>query len=227
MSHRVPASLSWRFFPTSALVYSVEYIRQNFANPDQILTSPTLLSDNNRVRSSISFNGALTERFSMTAMIGYSAGFYELASDFDGVIAHVDARWRPRPTISLMAGYNRDIRPSFIGNFTTTNRLYAEAGFTLAGALRLGLDAWVSFDKSGLALSPDGTLLGNEPYRQDIRVHAGIFGAYRFTAWLSLFGRVGYLADFTDFQYFGTDPLLDPAAGYQRFDAWLGLRVFY
>jgi hypothetical protein len=227
MSHRVPASLSWRFFPTSALVYSVEYIRQNFANPDQILTSPTLLSDNNRVRSSISYNGALTERFSMTAMIGYSAGFYELASDFDGVIARVDARWRPRPTISLTAGYDRDIRPSFIGNFTTMNRIYANAGFTLAGALQLGLDAWVSFDKSGLALSPDGTLLGNEPYRQDIRVHAGIFGEYRFTAWLSLFGRVGYLADFTDFQYFGTDPLLDPAAGYQRFDAWLGLRVFY
>jgi hypothetical protein len=227
MSHRVPASLSWRFFPTSALVYNVEYIRQNFTNPDQILTSPTLLSDNSRVRSSISYNGALTERFSMTAMIGYSAGFYELASDFDGVIARVDARWRPRPTISLTAGYDRNIRPSFIGNFTTMNRLYANAGFTLAGALQLGLDAWVSFDKSGLAISPDGTLLGNEPYRQDIRVHAGIFGEYRFTAWLSLFGRVGYLADFTDFQYLGTDPLLDPAAGYQRFDAWLGIRVFY
>ncbi|MDB4278883.1 hypothetical protein N9917_04710 [Deltaproteobacteria bacterium] len=227
MTHRVPASLSWRFFPSSALVYGVEYIRQNFANPDQIAASPTLLSDNNRVRSSIAYNGALTERFSLTAMIGYSAGFYELASDFDGVIARLDTRWRPRSTISLTAGYARDIRPSFIGNFTTTNRLHANAGFTLSGALQLGLTASVSFDKSGLALSPDGTLLGNEPYREDIRVYAGIFGEYRFKPWLALFGQVGYLADFTDFQYFGTDPLLDPAAGYQRFEAWLGLRVFY
>ena len=228
MTHRVPASLSWRFFPSSALVYDVEYARQNFANPDQIAASPTLLSDNNRVRNSIGYNGALTERFSLTAKIGYTAGFYELASDFDGVIARLDARWRPRPTISLTAGYDRDIRPSFIGNFTTTNRLHANAGFTLSGALQLGLTAWVSFDKSGLALSPDGTLLDpNEPYREDIRVYAGIFGEYRFKAWLALFAQVGYLADFTDFQYFGTDPLLDPAAGYQRFDAWLGLRVFY
>ena len=227
MTHRVPASLSWRFFPSSALVYDVEYARQNFANPDQIAASPTLLSDNNRVRSSIGYNGALTERFSLTAKIGYTAGFYELASDFDGVIARLDMRWRPRPTISLTTGYDRRVRPSFIGNFTTTNRIHADAEFTLAGALQLGLTAWVSFDKSGLALSPDGSLLGNEPYREDIRVHAGIFGEYRFKAWLSLFGRVGYLADFTDFQYFGTDPLLDPAAGYQRFDAWLGLRVFY
>ena len=86
---------------------------------------------------------------------------------------------------------------------------------------------------SGLALAPPGScpdpicFLGNEPYRQDIRVYAGIFGEYRFKPWLALFGQVGYLADFTDFQYFGTDPLLDPAAGYQRFEAWLGLRVFY
>jgi hypothetical protein len=92
MTHRVPASLSWLFFPSSALIYSVEYARQNFANPDEIAASPTLLSDNNRVSNSISYNGALTERFSLTAMIGYAAGFYELASDFDGVIARVDTR---------------------------------------------------------------------------------------------------------------------------------------
>jgi len=227
MTHRVPALLSWRFFPSSALIYAFDYARQKFENPDQIADSSTLLSDNHRLKNSIAYNGALTERFSLTVGIGYAVGFYELASDFDGVIARVDTRWRPRPTISLVAGYKHNIRPSFIGNFTTTNRLYADAKFTLAGALQLGLSAWVSFDKSGLALRPDGTLLGDEPYRQDIRVYASIFGEYRFKAWLALFARVGYLADFTDFQYLGTDPLLDPAASYQRFDAWLGLRVFY
>ena len=35
-------------------------------------------------------------------------------------------------------------------------------------------------------------------------MYAGIFGEYRFKAWLALFGKVGYLADFTDFQYLGT-----------------------
>jgi hypothetical protein len=228
-THRVPASLSWRFFPSSALVYNFAYASQQFQNPDQILASPTLLSDNNRVTNSIAYNGALTERFSLTAMIGYRVGFYELASDFDGVIARLDTRWRPRPTVSLVAGYAHNIRPSFIGNFTRTNRLYANAQFTLAGALQLGLRAWVSFDKSGLALAPTlpPTLLGNQPYRKDTRIYAGIFGEYRFKAWLALFGTVGYLADFTDFQYLGTAPLLDPAAGYQRLEVWLGIRVFY
>jgi hypothetical protein len=227
MTHRVPASLSWMFFPSSALTYTLEYANQQFLNPDEVLSSPTLLSNNNRVSNMIGYNGAITERFSLTTMIGYAAGFYKVAEDYDGVIAQVDARWRPRPTVSLATGYLRDIRPSFIGNFTTVNRLHAHAQFTLDGALLLGIKAWVSFDKSGLALSPDGTLLGNQPNREDIRVYAGIFGEYRFKAWLAMFGEVGYLADFTDFQYLGTGALLDPAANYQRFEAWLGIRVFY
>ena len=226
VTHRVPASLSWLFFPTSALVYNFDYARQNYQNPALILESPTLLSDSNRVSNLIGYNGALSEKVSLTALIGYAAGFYEIGEDFDGVIARVSTNWSARPTITLTAGYDRDFIPSFIGNFALINRLHADAKFVLAGAFELGLRTWVSFDKSGLALSPDGTLLGNEPYRKDIRVYAGIFGEYRFRAWLSLFATVGYLADFTDFQYLGTD-LLAPSAGYQKFTIWLGLRIFY
>ncbi len=227
MTHRVPGELSWSFFPTSALIYKVEYANQQF-DEDQAASATTLLSDNNRVKTAIGYNGALTERFSMGAFLGYTAGFYRLASDFDGMTARVDVRWRPRPTISFVAGYDRDFIPSFIGNFTQVNRLFADTNFVLAGALQLGIKAWVSFDKSGLALDENGNLLDpNNPYREDIRVFVGIFGEYRFKAWLAMFGQVGWLADFTDFEYVGTDPLLDPAAGYQRFDAWLGLRAFY
>jgi hypothetical protein len=227
VTHRVPASLSWLFFPTSALVYNVDYARQNYKNPELILESPTLLSDSNRVSNLIGYNGALSERFSLTALIGYAAGFYTIGEDFDGVIARVSTVWRARPTITLTAGYDRNYIPSFIGNFALINRLSADAKFVLAGAFELGLRTWVSFDKSGLAISPDGTLLGNEPYRESIRVYAGIFGEYRVRAWLALFGTVGYLADFTDFQYLGFDPLLAPSAGYQKFTIWLGLRIFY
>ncbi|MGB5682342.1 MAG: hypothetical protein WBM47_10880, partial [Polyangiales bacterium] len=145
----------------------------------------------------------------------------------DGVVARVDFRWQPRPTIQVLAGYERNFRPSFIGNYYQLNRLFAESTFIVAGAFRLGLTGWVSFDKSGLALTPDGALLGNQPNRKGLRAHAGIIGEYRFRSWLSLIGRAGYLADFTDFEYVGAQPILEPAARYQRFDVWLGLRVFY
>ena len=226
ITHRVPASLSWSFFPSSALVYTAEYANQQF-DEARLINSTALLSDSNRVTNSIGYNGAITERFALTAMIGYAAGFYRLGDDYDGVVARVEARWQPRPTISVGGGYDRDYMPSFIGNFTEMNRLFLDTGFVLSGAFQLGVKGWVSFDKSGLALASDGTLLGNEPYRKDIRLYAGLFGEYRFKAWLALFFQAGYLADFTDFQYLGTQPLLDPAAGYQRFDAWIGLRVFY
>ena len=75
--------------------------------------------------------------------------------------------------------------------------------------------------------SRNSSLLGNQPYRKDIRLNATIFGEYRFRPWLALFGDFGYLADFTDFEYTGTGALLAPAARYQRFEAWLGIRVFY
>ncbi len=226
MTHRVPASLTWSFFPTSALVYNVEYFGQRF-NSDPLTSSPTLLSDNNRVSTFIGYNGAITERFSLSALIGYAAGFYELGDDFDGVIARVEARWQPRPTITLSGGYDRNYVPSFIGNFTLMNRLYLETSFILSGALELGIKTWASFDESGLAVTPDGALLGNVPYREDIRVYAGFFAEYRFRPWLALFGEIGYLADFTDFEYLGVEPFVDPTAAYQKFQAWLGLRVFY
>jgi hypothetical protein len=227
VTHRVPGTFSWLFFPSSALVYTIEYVNQQYVNPAEIATSPTLLSKNNRVSNMIGYNGAITERFSLTAMIGYAAGFYEIAQSFDDVIARVELRWQARPTVGLSLSYDRDVRPSFIGNFVLINRLHANTTFTLMGALQLGVNAWVSFDKSGVALSPDGTFLGDQPSRQDTRVYVGVFAEYRFKPWLALFADLGYLADFTNFRYDDLDPLLDPVANYQRFEAWLGLRVFY
>lgn len=226
MIHRVPGSLSWSFFPSSALVYSFSYAGQRFSQ-ERIETSPTLLSNSNRFSNSIGYNGALTERFSLTATVGYAVGFYDVGSDFDGVIARVEGRWRPRPTITLSGGYERDYVPSFIGNFYLMNRLYLNTSFIVAGALELGVKAWVAFTKSGLALTPNGTPLGTQPNRQDIRVWTAFFAEYRFRAWLAVFGELGYLSDFTDFEYTGAQPLVDPTARYQKFQAWLGLRVFY
>jgi len=227
VQHRVPAQLSWRFFPSSAIVYTFEYINQRYLNPELIAVSATTLSDNNRVRSMIGYNGAITNAFSLTAMIGYAVGFYDVLQNFDDVIARVEARWTPRGSISIDGGYERDVLPSFIGNFTVINRLFLNATFVAAGALSIGLKSWVSFDKSGLALAPDGTPLGTQLEREDIRTRLALWGEYRFVSWLSMFAEVSYLADFTDFEFVGTGPFLDPLGDYQKVDAWIGIRIFY
>ncbi|MGB5810736.1 MAG: outer membrane beta-barrel protein, partial [Polyangiales bacterium] len=227
MTHRVPAQLSWRFFPSSALVYEVEYAHQDFVNPELVASSPTELSDNNRVRNQIGYNGALTNTLSLTAFVGYAAGFYQTLQDFDDVTARFELRWAPRPSIKVDGGYTRDVLPSFIGNFTLMNRLHFNTTFIAAGALSVGLRAWVSFDKSGLALRPDGTPVGTELERKDIRTRIALWGEYRFRAWISIFAEVSYLADFTDFEFIGLAPLVDPTGSYQKVQAWIGLRIFY
>lgn len=226
LDHQVPAQLSWSFFPRSALVYVADYGRRNWA--DQNNNDVTvLLSDSNRISNMVGYNGALTERFALTAMLGYAAGFFDVGSDFDGVIATVEARYSPRPTITFTAGYEKDFQPSLIGNFTQINLLRTDTTFILAGAFSLGLRTWLSFNKSGLALAPDGSLLGNQPYRKDTRLWVAVNGEYRIRAWLALTAQVGYVADFTDYQYLGAPPLPEPRAQFQRWNAWLGLRVFY
>ncbi len=87
MTHRVPAQLSWRFFPSSAIVYDFDFAHQQYLNPDQVALSPTVLSDNNRVRSQIGYNGAITNTLSLTALVGYAVGFYDVLQDFDDVTA--------------------------------------------------------------------------------------------------------------------------------------------
>ncbi|MDH3484557.1 MAG: hypothetical protein OEM16_10040, partial [Myxococcales bacterium] len=36
LTHRVPAQLSWRFFPSSAIVYDFEFAHQQYLNPDLV-----------------------------------------------------------------------------------------------------------------------------------------------------------------------------------------------
>ncbi len=224
----MPASLSWSFFPSSALVYVADVRAQRY-DFNNFINSSTLLADSNRIHNWIGYSGALTERFSLTAMIGYAAGFFDFGGDdYDGVIARLESSWHPRPTIALIAGYERDFVSSFIGNFTELNRLHRgprdsscreRCNLACGPQSRLTSLAWPSHRTVRCsAISPTA---------KTSAFKSGIFGEYRFKAWLALFGQVGYLADFTDFEYVGTVPLLDPAASYKRFDAWLGLRVFY
>jgi len=83
-------------------------------------------------------------------------------------------------------------------------------------------------DATGMPVGADsrGMPLTN---RQDVRVDANLFGEYRFNEWLGLNATITYLGDFTDFQYsvpIGAGRVLDPA-GYNKVEAWLGVRAFY
>ncbi len=225
--HSILANATWRFLPSTALLYEGGVTYTDYTNPNQ---SPlALLSDNTIVSSLVGLNGIVTTRFSLTAMIGYSAGFYEVRDEFDGVIGRLEGRWNFRRNMSLLGGYSRDYSRSFLGNSMRTDRLYASAEGTFGGVflmrLRLGAD-YIDF---GTPLGPNGNLLGNQADRQDWRLLASLFGEYRLSNMIGLNATLQYSGDYTDYAFVGDaagQPFLDPA-GWTKFEAYAGARVFY
>ncbi len=229
--HRVELQETFRFFPQTAIVHetSVEF-RDYFESR----MGPTAVFDNTVVTTQLGLNGAITPEISVLAMAGYAAGFFDsnivgYDQDFESFIAHAQLTWRIDPNARLLVGYRRSFNPSFIGNFYSQDRGYASFQMTLLGSLLLGLEAGVAYLDFGQLIAPDGSLLGSSTEREDIRVDASIFAEYRFTNWLGVNATLSYLGDFTDFQYnvmTASSAILDPA-GFNKFEAWLGVRVFY
>ncbi|MCA9528758.1 MAG: outer membrane beta-barrel protein [Myxococcales bacterium] len=231
-THSVRGDLSWRFLPSTALIYEFEFDDQDYRDANS--GDGTLVSDNRRVSSRIGLNGAVTDHFSVTGVVGYSAGFYDAASDFDSVVGRAEAVWTPRESIKLKTGYLRRFSPSYLGNFVRENRLYLDGSLLVAGRMLFAAKTWVSFNKTGIALAdtqgmmPAGGFAGDRPTRKDIMVHASLFTEYRFTDWIALNATVAYTGDYTDYNFNAiSTPITEPRAQYYKIEAWGGLRVFY
>ena len=228
-AHTIDGGLSWRFFPSTALLYETEVRIAGFPNDADVAIAPSLVTDNITVSNRIGVNGAITDTFSLSAMIGYEAGFYDQADDYDSVSGRAEVRWHPRPTTNFALGYRRRFSPSLIGNFTSEHRIYLNSQLLLIDRVLLGSKLWVSFDKSGSTLRPDITPLGNDIKRKDIRGFASLYTEFRLTDWFAITGEVSYAIDITDFDFntANSPPLVDPPGDYSKIEAWIGARVFY
>jgi hypothetical protein len=234
LTHHSYTRASWNFLPSTALVHEFDVHVQRLHLWDP--SAPTLLSDNIRLSTRVGINGAVTQRFSVAALVGYAAGFYEnpLVNDFDSPIGRLEARWTPRPTVQTMVGYERRFTPSFIGNYRQSDRIYARAQIIMLGALLIGPEAVLSWDVTDIALTStagDVEFLGNRPRRESTRVRLSLFTEYRVTNWLAINATAGFLADYTDYRFNEPDPavgvLPDPGAQFQRFEVFAGVRAFY
>lgn len=230
--HRVSGNSSWRFFPRTALLYEIDVDLQRYPTPDAELAGAAL-SDNVRLENRIGLNGIITNRFSVATLVGYAAGFFERpdVDDFESVTARLEGRWRPRPTITTNFGYVRHFRPSFIGNYARSDRGYVNAMILMAGRFLVGSEGAISYDKTGIAIAPDGSLLGTEARREGIRLSLRLLSEYRIRNWLGLTATAAYLADLTDFAIadaaFPMAVVPDPGARYHKAEVWLGVRAFY
>lgn len=224
LQHELEAGLSFSFLPSTALLYDAHLYLHNYNGTS---ASPTELSDNVRVRSRVGINGAITDSFSFLAMVGYTAGFYDLGDEFDTIVAQLQADFKLASNFSMGLGYDRDAYRSFVGGFYYRDRITASMRAMVSGAFLLSLQLSAGHYDFGQTFTDGlGGTVGNSFDRTDWRFDATLFAEYRLTNYLGINARLGYGGRFTDYEYVTGTLALDPAA-YNRFSAWAGVRVFY
>ena len=230
LTHAIRTGAYWAFLPQTGFVYEGQVERVNYGGQ---AGAGALVTDGWRIRQEVGLNGAITPAVSVTGMVGYSSGFFDNGSAYgvgrDAVTARIEGRFQPHENLALNVGYQRRFNQSFIGNYARHDRMYLGGQLTLGGVFMTGIDFSATRSVTGVALAADGmTLLGTAPTRDAWRLLTDIYAEYRATQWLAITLNLQYFADFTDFTYVDLGaPLVDPGAGFSKFQAWLGVRVFY
>ncbi len=229
LTHAIRTGVYWAFLPHTGFVYEGQVERVNFGGQAD---AGSLVSDAWRVRQEVGLNGAITPAVSFTSMVGYSAGFFDAGADYgvgrDALTARFEGRFQPRDNLELKVGYQRRFNQSFIGNYARHDRMYVGGQLVLGGAFMTGIDFSATRSVTGAALAADGSDLDpTRDSRRAWRLQTDIYAEYRATQWLAVTLHFEHLADLTNFTFVTADPLIDPTAGFSKFQIWLGLRVFY
>jgi len=217
----------WRFLPRTAFLYdaTASFIRYtNSPTAGQLPSDP--------IRARIGLNGLVTPAFSLLAMVGWGASFYQgnLAQQFDGPIAQAELRWyiTPNPGLdpsgagltlsSLAIGYNRDFFNSYLGDFFISDRGYINLSYFFGGKFLLVADAGIAAVKYPLVFNANRVPIN--PSFTTWRPNGTLFGEYRVADSVGINTTLRYTANLTDV-HVAADNLQ-----WKRIEAFIGLRWF-
>jgi hypothetical protein len=217
----------WRFLPRTAFMYdaSLGFVRYDNKTPGQLDSDP--------VRARVGINGLVTSSFAFLGMVGWGASFYEGAANaqqFDSVIAQAEIKWyiTPNPGLdpggvgltlsSFAVGYTRDFFNSYLGDYFTRDRGYANLATFFSQRMLLVVDGGVASLRYPNVYNAARQLI-HTPFNTTL-VDATLFGEYRFSDSLGLNTTLRYSTNITDTNIQGD--YLD----WKRFEAFIGLRWF-
>nr|PZN21814.1 MAG: hypothetical protein DIU78_16780 [Pseudomonadota bacterium] len=216
----------WLFLPRTALVYDGAYTLIRYTEHD------VLVPENGEIlRSRVGLSGLITNRFAFLGMIGWLATFYDAVPENEStLIAHAEARYfvMPQPTLepsaaalglsSIAVGYLRDVSNAYLSSFYRLDRFYLNFSYLFGGTMVASLEGGYAFVTFPDDLEFEGSL--------QHRIEAGLFAENRLSDGVGLNATVRYDANMGDtiVSRAGDDiENLD----YERWQAYLGLRVFW
>jgi hypothetical protein len=206
-THNVPLAASWKFLPFTALLYDGSVGFQRYFDQDSSNNSEAsvFLSNSNRFQSRVGLNGAVTTRFSLRALVGYSFVNNKNAalSDREDAVGEAAATFAWAPGSTAEVGYTRTLDVSPLGGFMQMDRGYAKTGILFAQMFQLGFDFGAAHVNYGTLRDSEGNALGvnGTTKRSDVRLDGGVHGEYRATNWLAFMADFTVLGNITDFAY--------------------------
>jgi hypothetical protein len=242
LQHSVLTRGRWRFLPRSALLYDARYtmIRYTDESPPQ--------PDGDFVQARVGFSGLVTTRLAFLALVGWNSSFYEAddrpsattpAQNYDGYVAQAELKYFLQTgsggesasvgVSSIGVGFIRDFSNSYLGAFYVRDRGYLVTEYFLGGVFV------ASFEGGFSRVSYPQVSAFQDSFHQN-RIDARLFGEYRFSDIVGLNTTILYdqaigpddpiVTAPDDPATMADDPVVDDLE-YRRFQAYLGLRVFW
>jgi hypothetical protein len=244
LTHEAYTRGRWAFRPHTALIYDATLRFVSYPNASEGATA--LLQSSEPIRTRIGMNGLITDRFSVLAMIGWGASFYNNAvpnqPQFDSVIAQAELRWflAASPGIakigdlgltlsSVALGYSRDFQNSLLGGYYVQDRGYLQFYYLFAGRAAVSLEGGVAAIEYPTLFWADGT--ERHDAFTDVRADATLFGEYRFTNTFGLNTTLRFTTNVSN-QLVNVSEVAPPtgsnsyAMQWNRFEAYVGVRWF-
>jgi len=227
----------FKFLPRTALIFD------GSANFLRYTSTGALRNGGDIVQARVGINGLITNRFSLLAMFGWAATYFEptaqpVRANYDSVVGQAELNWYilPQPklqpgdaTVGLSVigvGYTRDISPSYLADYYRRDRVYLKSSYFVGGRFLVDLQGGYSrishppFDLRGTPFSS----------KAEDRLDVQLFTEYRTSDSLGINATLRYDASLTQVNL--VFPANATTAGYtddlafSRFQVWLGVRWF-
>ena len=198
VTHDIRLDTAWKLLPKTALVSLVRF------SPIRYIGSSPMNVDSNPVRGQVGIRGLFTDRFGLTAMVGYGASFYAHGDDFDGVIANGEVMFFPTPFSNIRLGGQRDFVDSLYANFYVKSGGYLKYEQMFGQVFLASLSGDVYHrDYSTMTIYPitstdDGA---RQDDREDVWLGINLLLEFRATNWLSIMASLNFDANVSEFEY--------------------------
>jgi hypothetical protein len=246
LQHTINTRGRWRFLPRSALLYDARYTLVRYVNGG----APQ--PDGDVVEARVGFSGLVTARLAVLGLLGWTSSFYEAqgtvtpAQDYDGYVAQAEVKYflQAGGTVetaevgisSIAAGYIRNFSNSYLGSFYVRDRGYMNLSYFLGGVFVASLEGGIARYSYPRVSATQGAFAQS-------RIDARLFGEYRFSDIVGLNTTIMYdqamgpdnpipVTAANDLNGDGDtldagEAAVDDDLEYKRFQAYIGMRVFW